>query len=388
MRIAFFGLTITSSWGNGHATTYRSLLRALHGRGHELVFFEKNLDWYRNNRDLHEAPYTAIRTYDQWDDVRVEAQRAMHECDAVIVGSYFPDAAAVLRELPGCGSALLCFYDIDTPVTLEALRGRRCEYLALEHLPALDLYLSFTGGPALAGIEELGARRARPLYCSADPEIYYPRGAGEPRRFANDLGYMGTFSDDRQPKVERLLLQPARRAPHRRFVIAGPKFPRIARWPANVWNVYHLSPREHRVFYLSCRATLNITRKAMVAAGYSPSVRLFEAAACGAAILSDGWPGIDDFFQPGREILIVDSPRDVLRALDRSDAELATIAEAATARVLSNHTSAHRAAELERYLEECRACASPTGASGRAMLAGTRDLQSPSDRVSHLARPA
>jgi spore maturation protein CgeB len=165
---------------------------------------------------------------------------------------------------------------------------------------------------------------------------------------------MGTYSDDRQPKLWQLLLEPARRLPQYRFLVAGPNFPDIAKWPPNTWNVYHLSPREHRLFYLSSRATLNITRKAMIETGYSPSIRLFEAAACGTPIITDDWTGVADFFNVDSEILVARNTDDVVSYLGFSREQLASIGEAGRQRVLAAHTGEKRAAELENYLEECR----------------------------------
>lgn len=350
MNIAFFGLTISSSWGNGHASTYRSLLRGLAQRGHRLCFYERNTEWYASNRDLPSADYVKIEPYDDWRSGEELARRAAHEADVVVAGSYAPDAIAVLDTVLSEGRARVCFYDIDTPITLTQLRAGACSYLRADQIPHLDVYFSFTGGPILEEIQqEWGARAARPLYCCCDPEIYYPARNGPlvPAP-AHDLSYMGTFAPDRQAKLHRLLIEPARRLPGHRFLIAGPLFPDIAQWPPNVRNIFHLSPREHRGFYLMSRMTLNLTRQAMVEYGYSPSVRLFEAAACGVPVLTDAWPGIDEFFEPHREILVVRDAGDVVACLrSLSPRELRNIGEAARARVLARHTGECRAREFE-----------------------------------------
>jgi spore maturation protein CgeB len=196
-------------------------------------------------------------------------------------------------------------------------------------------------------------RRAVPLYCSFDPERYraYPAS----KRFACAMSYMGTYAPDRQPKLEDYLFGAARALPQMRFTVAGPQYPKDAKWPGNVRHIVHLNPRWHPHLYSSSRLTLNITRRDMVMAGYSPSVRLFEAAACGAAIASDNWPGLDRFFVPGREILLPASAAELVRYLRDVDArELRAIGLAAQARVLAAHTSQQRAQEFEREVEAAR----------------------------------
>jgi spore maturation protein CgeB len=164
---------------------------------------------------------------------------------------------------------------------------------------------------------------------------------------------MGTYGDDRQPALDRLMLEAARRFRRGRFAVAGPQYPASISWPENVYRIEHLPPDQHRSFYNAQRFTLNVTRADMVESGWSPSVRLFEAAACGTPILSDPWPGLEAFFQPGREILLVRSTDDVVRRLRETfDSERLAIAQRARQRVFAEHTSGHRAESLERYTRE------------------------------------
>lgn len=353
MRFVFLGLSITSSWGNGHATTYRGLVRELVRRGHEVLFLERDAPWYAENRDLADPPWGAVRLYASLAELRDRHGDDVRRADAVVVGSFVPQGAEVLRWALEEARGVVAFYDIDTPVTLARLARGECDYLTLDLIPGLDLYLSFTGGPVLRTIErELGAPVARALYCSADPEVHHPA----PCALAWDLGYLGTYSPDRQPKVERLLCGPARALPERRFVVAGPQYPDArVDWPRNVERIDHLSPPEHRAFYNAQRFTLNLTRDDMVRAGWSPSVRLFEAAACGTPILSDRWEGLDELFVPGEEVLLVEDEEDVVRALrDLSDADRRRLGARARERVLAAHTAAHRAAELEAHCMEAQ----------------------------------
>ncbi len=360
MKIVIFGLSITSSWGNGHATTFRALVRALHRRGHSVTFFEHDLEWYRSNRDLPEPDFCSVKIYDRWAEAQSVARRELADADVGIVGSYFPDGIQAIDELLQSPAAVKAFYDIDTPITVNSLReAGDTDYLRGDQIPGFDLYFSFTGGPMLLELENrFGARRAVPLYCSFDPEQY--RRWPAHRRFTCDLSYMGTYAPDRQPKIDEFLTETARRLPQHRFIVAGPQYPKAIRWPGNVRRITHLNPRWHAHFYSSSRLTLNVTRRDMVQAGYSPSVRLFEAAACGAAIVSDNWPGLEAFFRVGQEILLPTSTDDVVRYLTGyDDAELRRIGDSARERVLTRHTSERRAQEFEACVAEAASAITP-----------------------------
>jgi spore maturation protein CgeB len=347
LAIVVLGLSITSSWGNGHATTYRGLVRELVARGHDVLFLERDQPWYAENRDMPEPPFGRTVLYGSRRELIDEHADAVRDADLVIVGSYVPEGIAVGEWVTRTARGATAFYDIDTPVTLARLERGDADYLTPELVARYHMYLSFTGGPTLDRIERrYGSPMARPLYCSVDERLYYP----DPHPVRWHLGYMGTYSDDRQPALERLLLEPARRWSEGSFVVAGPQYPESIRWPRNVRRVMHLAPREHRAFYNEQRFTLNITRADMIAAGWSPSVRLFEAAACGTPIISDYWDGLDSFFTFDEEILVARTPDDVLRCVqDLPEAERIAIGARARARVLAEHTAAHRAAELEGY---------------------------------------
>jgi spore maturation protein CgeB len=352
LRVVVLGLSITSSWGNGHATNFRALVQALATRGHDVLFLERDVPWYAAHRDLPHPPHGRTALYGSLEQLRDEHAAAVTEADLVVVGSYVPDGVDVARWVQGTAHGVTAFYDIDTPVTLAALRRGECEYLVPELVPGFDLYLSFTGGPTLHRLEqELGAPRARAFHCLVDPSAYTP--ADVERRWA--LGYLGTWSADRQPVLEKLLVEPARRSAGQVFVVAGPQYPADLVWPPNVERVEHLPPAEHPGFYSAQALTLNVTRADMVQAGWSPSVRLFEAAACGVPVVSDWWEGLDAFFRPDKEILVAHSPDDVLRHLaDVDEQRRREIGEAARARVLAEHTAEHRAVELEQHVAEVR----------------------------------
>lgn len=346
LRIVVLGLSITSSWGNGHATTYRGLLRALDEKGHDVTFLERDVPWYRDHRDMPDPPFGETFLYSSIVDLEERFGEDVRTADAVIIGSYVPEGIKVADWVFQTTGGVTLFYDIDTPVTLTALEEGSCEYLRPSLIPRYDAYLSFTGGPVLERLRVgYGARLAVPLYCSVDPRDY---PAADERDEEYALGYLGTYSTDRQPSLQRLLLDPARQRPDLRFAVAGPQFPDSIDWPKNVARRDHVPPAEHAGFYHSQAFTLNITRTDMVRVGYAPSVRLFEAAATGTPIMSDVWPGLETFFRPGEEILLVDSAKDVLRHLDEtSEEERRALGERARARVLRDHTPADRAAALE-----------------------------------------
>jgi spore maturation protein CgeB len=348
LSFVILGLSITSSWGNGHAVTYRGLVRELARRGHDVLFLERDVPWYAENRDLARPPYGKTHLYRSLAALKDRFGAAVRRADVVIVGSYVPDGVEVGEWAVRQARGVTAFYDIDTPVTLAKLARGDFEYVTDDLIRRYDLYLSFTGGPVLDRLErQHGARMARALYCSVDPELYHPEPSAETRW---DLGYMGTYSDDRQPTVNELLIRPARLWRRGRFAVAGPQYPDGIRWPANVERIEHLPPAEHRSFYSAQRFTLNVTRADMIRAGWSPSVRLFEAAACGTPIVSDWWPGLDSFFTPGREILIVRSAAEAAAILrETPEEERRAIGRRARARVLAAHTAARRAAELEAY---------------------------------------
>lgn len=354
MKLVVYGLTVTSSWGNGHATTYRSLFKALARRGHQIHFVERDVEWYRSNRDMPEPSFCTVHLYDEWQDSARRLLDLSRDADAVIIGSYFPDAIVATRSLLESTRAPLLFYDIDTPITIAQLRSRQgADYLDVSLIPAYSAYLSFTGGPTLQELEQrFGARSAIAFYCSVDPDLYHPTSPRE--EFCCDLSYLGTYAADRQPKLMTMLNDAASASPAQRFIVAGPQYPEDTPWSKNVQRIIHLSPPEHPSFYSSSRFTLNLTRDDMVAAGYSPSVRLFEASACGAAILSDSWPGLDEFLTPGEEILLPQGTVGVLEILNGlGEEERVRLGLRARERILSEHTSAHRAEQFEAIVSGC-----------------------------------
>jgi spore maturation protein CgeB len=350
LDIVFIGLAITSSWGNGHATTYRGLLNALSKRGHRVTFLERDMPCYAASRDLPAPPYARTELYNSVQELKDRFTSAVRRADVVVVGSYVPDGIEVGNWVTKTAKNVTAFYDMDTPVTLARLQNENCEYLVPALIPRYDLYLSCAGGPTLDRLERKHCSpMAKALYCTIDPDTYYPCSD----ECAYDLGYMGTYSTDRQPILRRLLLRPAAGWRKGKFVVAGSQYPKKIKWPKNVERVEHLSPDRHCSFYNNQRFTLNITRADMIRAGYSPSVRLFEAAACGTPIISDYWEGLETFFIPGVEIFISQESEETLHLLRHlPDDQRRLAGERARMKVLMRHTPAHRAEEFETCAHE------------------------------------
>jgi spore maturation protein CgeB len=348
LDIVILGLSLSSSWGNGHATTYRALLRGLAAEGHAVSFLEREVPWYAQHRDLPAPDFCTLSYYSDIDAMLAKHGAHIRSADAVIIGSYVPDGRELIDKVAALQPKKLGFYDIDTPVTLAMLERGEEEFLAKRQIPLFDGYFSFTGGPILTQLERrFGAPKALALYCSVDADRYAPTGEAP----LWDLGYLGTYSPDRQPTLEKLLIEPARQLPEMRFVVAGPQYPDTIDWPDNIERIDHLPPTEHASFYSRQRFTLNVTRADMIAAGWSPSVRLFEAAACGSPIISDEWQGLSELLPDGEALLIARDSDDVVAALSGLDeGRRLAIAEAARSRVLDSHTGSARGRELAAAL--------------------------------------
>jgi spore maturation protein CgeB len=355
MKIVVFGLTISSSWGNGHATLWRGLCKYLARSGHTVVFFERDVPYYAGARDLFEIEGGRLVLFSCWDDVRSIAKNELRDADAAIVTSYCPDAIAAADMIHDQDRALPIFYDLDTPVTLARIEaGEAVSYIPSDGLKRFKIVLSFTGGQSLFEHyrRRLDARNIHPLYGHVDADVHRP--VMPQPHYRADLSYLGTYSGDRWPALKMLFVEPARMRSDLRFLIGGAQYPADFPWSPNIYFVRHLPPSEHAPFFASSRLTLNITRQAMANMGWCPSGRLFEAAACGTALLSDRWQGIDNFFEPGEEILIAEDGRQTVAALDMSDVELDRIAQRARERTLDQHSSSRRAGELVAHIEAAR----------------------------------
>jgi spore maturation protein CgeB len=374
MKLVIFGLTLSSSWGNGHATLWRGLIRALAQRGHDVTFFERDVPYYAAHRDLIAIPGARLILYSDWPSALAQARSHVADADSVFITSYCPDAlAAAQLLLDSAARALRVFYDLDTPVTLARLRsGETVDYIPQEGLADFDLALSYTGGAALNELQSrLGARNVAVLYGHVDPDVHHP--TAPELQLTADLSYLGTYAHDRQAMLESLFIEPARRHPTMRFLMGGSGHPQDFPWQPNIWFVQHVPPPRHAAFFSSSRLTLNVTRRDMAEMGFCPSGRIFEAAACGTPVVSDYWEGLDQFYTPGEEILIAKSATDVSAALERSHAELARISRAARERTLEEHSSGRRAEDLLAILDDAasRSYATAINASRSVDSSGT-----------------
>jgi spore maturation protein CgeB len=348
MHFVIFGLSVSSSWGNGHATIWRGLLKAMAAAGHTATFYERDVSYYANARDAWDCPFgVRLRLYESIDEIQAEAAAEINCADVALCTSYCPDGIAASRLILDSHAPVRAFYDLDTPITLHSLQaGRSVPYLPPEGLSGFDLVLSYTGGRALDELKSrLGARLVAPLYGAVDPELHAPAPPRDEFRAA--LCYLGTYAEDRQAALEQFFVEPGRQRSDLRFALGGAQYPHDFPWTPNIFFVRHLPPSLHPAFFCSARMTLNVTRRAMAEYGYCPSGRLFEAAACGTPILTDWWDGLDTFFKPGTEILRVNTAADVLRIIDLPDAELTAVAAAARERTLREHSAKQRVAQLE-----------------------------------------
>jgi len=350
MKVIICGLSITSSWGNGHTVTFRALARALTRRGHDLLFLERDKPWYGSFRDdLDQKELGSITLYNNLAELRRSHTDALRTADCVMLGSFVPEGVRVARWLlANAKQAVRIFYDLDTPVTLKKLRAGDNEYISARILPRFDYYFSFAGGAALDEMaKHYQVQNPTTFWCSVDPQVHFPC----PRPLLWELGYLGTYCADRQRKLESFLIENARKMPARNFVVAGPLYPDTICWPQNVARAEHVAPKDHPVFYGRQRFALNLTRDAMTANGYSPSTRLFEAAACGTATISDSWEGLSEFFEPGKEILVAHTGREVREILeDYPESDRVALGVRARRRVLSSHTADRRVQMLERLV--------------------------------------
>ncbi|MEO8725705.1 MAG: glycosyltransferase [Acidobacteriaceae bacterium] len=352
MRITFFGLTISSSWGNGHATPYRALIRGLHRLGHEVTFYERDVPYYARHRDFDKCDYCDIVLYPSFGTVRPWAQIAAGSSDIVVNASYCSEGAEIAEVMLAADGPIHVYYDLDTPITLgKWKRGEAVEYIRPEQIARFELVLSFTGGRILSQLESgYGARIARPLYGCVDPDTYYRvRSRAE---FECDLSYMGTYAADRQEKVETLLMGAARRMEKKKFLLAGSMYPAEMEIPGNVRRLEHVSVEDHAALYSSSQWALNVTRAEMAAWGHCPSGRFFEAAACGTPIVTDEWEGLGDFFDLNSELRVVRAAEDVRHALDMDATERKEMARRARERTLDEHTGDVRARQFIKACED------------------------------------
>ncbi|HEU4564901.1 MAG TPA: glycosyltransferase [Gemmatimonadaceae bacterium] len=352
LRIAFFGSSLVSAYWNGAATYYRGIVRALHERGHRVTFYEPDAYGRQQHRDLPDPDWAEVVVYSGTDeDEALRMVERARDADLVVkasgVGVFdaLLERAVLEQRRP---EALVAFWDVDAPATLDRVQHDASDpFRAL--IPRYDLVLTYGGGePVVRAYEALGARACVPVYNALDPATHHP--VPPVPRFEGELGFLGNRLPDREARVEEFFLRAAAQLPERRFLLGG------SGWddkpmPANVAYLGHVYTADHNAFNCTPRAVLNVNRESMARYGFSPPTRVFEAAGAGACLITDEWEGIEMFLEPGREVLVArdgDAVAEHVRALTPERAR--AIGEAAYARVLNEHTYAHRAAQVEALL--------------------------------------
>ncbi len=351
LRIAFFGSSLVSAYWNGAATYYRGIIRALHERGHRVIFYEPDAFDRQQHRDIADPDWASIVVYAPTEASAAQMLERASGADLIVKASGvgvlddFLEREILALRRP---ESLVVFWDVDAPATLDRVANDASDPFAAL-VPNYDLVLTYGGGqPVIDGYMALGARECIPIYNALDPQTHHP--TERVARFECDLGFLGNRLPDREARVEEFFLRAAALAPEHRLLIGGSGWADKT-MPPNVQPIGHVYTHEHNAFNCSARAVLNVTRDSMARFGFSPATRVFEAAGAGACLITDYWLGIEQFLEPDVEVLVAHDGAQVaehLRALD--DGRARAMGQAALARVLSEHTYAHRALQLERVL--------------------------------------
>jgi spore maturation protein CgeB len=356
MKVAFFGSSLVSAYWNGAATYYRGIIRALAERGHHVTFYEPDAYGRQQHRDIPDPDWARVVVYpgDGEDGVRAcleEARGADLVVKASGVGVFDELLEAAVLDLQAPGT-LVAFWDVDAPATLDRMAGDPADPFR-ELVPRYDLVLTYGGGePVVGAYQAFGARECVPVYNALDPSTHHP--VPPDPRFEGDLAFLGNRLPDRESRVEEFFLRAAEAVPEARFLLGG------SGWgdkpmPGNVNYLGHVFTADHNALNCTPRAVLNVSRESMARYGFSPATRVFEATGAGACLITDRWEGIETFLEPGREVLVADdglAVADHLRSLSPERAR--AIGQAALARVLAEHTYAHRAEQLEALLDARR----------------------------------
>jgi spore maturation protein CgeB len=352
LNISFFGSSLVSAYWNGAATYYRGLIRALADRGHRVTFYEPDAYERQQHRDMPDPDWARVVVYAATEDSalnalsQAEGSDLIIKCSGVGVFDELLEAAVLESKKP---ETLVAFLDVDAPATLDRIQTNPQDpFRAL--VPEYDFILTYGGGaPVVDAYVAAGATECVPIYNALDPHTHFP--TRPEKRFDGDLGFLGNRMPDRETRMEEFFLKPAAQMPERKFLLGGNGWKDKA-LPGNVNYLGHVYTHEHNAFNCTSRAVLNISRGSMARYGFSPATRVFEAAGAGACLITDKWEGIEMFLEPDREVLVADNGEEVAEHVRRLTPERARdIGRAAYARVLAEHTYAHRADQLERVLE-------------------------------------
>jgi spore maturation protein CgeB len=354
LDIAFFGSSLVSAYWNGAATYYRGIVRALAERGHRVTFYEPDAYQRQQHRDIDDPPWARVVVYraNVCDHILAAVELA-RDADLVIkasgVGVFDDVLEAAVLELQSAERRVV-FWDVDAPATLDRVTQNPADAFRTL-IPRYDLVFTYGGGnPVVDAYEALGARACVPIYNALDPHTHFPV-APDPR-FACDLAFLGNRLPDRERRVEQFFLEVAASQPQRQFLLGGNGWDDKP-MPPNVHYTGHVFTHDHNAFNCTPATVLNINRESMARYGFSPPTRVFEAAGAGACLITDAWEGIELFLEPGSEVLVASSGIEVAQQLEALTPERAKeIGQAALRRVLSEHTYAHRVAEVEAALED------------------------------------
>jgi spore maturation protein CgeB len=350
MKIFVFGSSITSSYWNGAATYYRGIYKQLRALGHQITFAEPDAYRRLQNRDAGDFSYVKTVVYKDAQEIPVLLKQAA-ECDLVIKHSGVGVFDELLEEeVLECrsDSTRVAFWDVDAPATLSRVENSPADaFRAL--IPEYDFIFTYGGGsPVVDHYRRLGAANCHPIYNALDPETHHP--VPPDPALACDLLFVGHRLPDRERRVEEFFLRAAQLAPDFQFALGGEGWDG-KRLPANVRWIGHVSTGDHNRVNCSARMVLNINRDSMAGVGFSPPTRVFEAAGAGACLITDRWVGIEQFFAPGREILVAGNAEEIVSWLrDTSAAKAKEIGQNMRVRALRDHTYELRAKEVDAII--------------------------------------
>lgn len=353
LRIAFFGSSLVSSYWNGAATYYRGIVRALHQHGHRVTFYEPDAFERQQHRDIDDPDWAEVVVYSAASEAhaaraleRAKGADLIVKASGVGVFDEFLEREILALQTP---NTRVAFWDVDAPATLERMHANPDDALRA-HIPRYDMVLTYGGGQrVIDAYLALGARECVPIYNALDPDTHFPVPIDY--QFAADLSFLGNRLPDREARVGRFFFEAARQAPEFDYLLGGSGWDDVE-LTSNVKRLGHVSTRDHNAVNCSARMVLNVNRDSMVRFGWSPPTRVFEAAGAGACLITDAWEGIEMFLEPGSEVLVAEGPEqvnDYLRTI--GPVQSRQIGERARERLLSEHTYAHRALQLERLLE-------------------------------------
>jgi spore maturation protein CgeB len=352
VKIFAFGASILTSYWNGAATYYRGLYKYLARRGHQITFASPDAFGRQQHHDKGNFSYVNALIYRPTIDIDAMLELAS-EADVVIKhsGLGVDDDLLECRVLELQPNRAVVFWDVDAPATLGRIQvDERDPFRSA--IPRYDAILSYGGGSkAKQGYMNAGARAYYSVYNGLDPETHYP--VPHDPTLACDVAFLGNRLPDREARVEELFLRAAELAPDKQFLLGGEGWadkpmPPNARW------IGHVSTNDHNRLNCSAGMVMNINRSSMADFGFSPPTRVFEVSGAGICMLCDDWPGIDDCFEPDKEILVVRTAEDAVKALNQHDTESRRrIGSAFRARALRDHTYEQRAVQAENAFLDC-----------------------------------